>query len=109
MADGRTLLCKTDFARRFRSAGPYLLVSALLLIVLLAAQLTLGVLTVMLRKPADVVSAHVAVGALVLVTSFVLTVRAARLCAPRRPGIEPTAAGHLDGDQRDDTPSSDSP
>lgn len=52
---------------------------AVLLIVLLLVQLTLGVLTVLLRKPADVASAHVAVGALVLVASFVLTVRAARL------------------------------
>jgi len=91
------LALATVVIRRYR-VHPRLLRPALLLIVLLAAQLTLGVLTVMLRKPADVVSAHVAVGALVLVTSFVLTVRAARLCAPRRPGIEPTAAGHLDAD-----------
>ena len=91
------LALATVVIRRYRT-HPRLLRPALLLIVLLAAQLTLGVLTVLLRKPADVASAHVAVGALVLVSSFVLTVRAARLCAPRRPGIEPTAAGRLDVD-----------
>ena len=32
--------------------------------------MTLGVLTVLLRKPADVASTHVAVGALVLVTEI---------------------------------------
>jgi len=52
---------------------------ALLLFALIALQLTLGVLTVAMRKPADVASAHVAVGALVLVTTFVLTARSARL------------------------------
>jgi cytochrome c oxidase assembly protein subunit 15 len=64
--------------RRYRMR-PKLMRPALLLIVLLAAQVTLGVLTVLLRKPADVASAHVAVGALVLVTSFVLTARAVRI------------------------------
>jgi cytochrome c oxidase assembly protein subunit 15 len=52
------------------------------LLVLLVVQLTLGVLTVLLRKPADIASLHVAVGALVLVTTFVLTVRAMRLYSP---------------------------
>ncbi len=52
---------------------------AITLVALLAAQLTLGVLTILLCKPADVATSHVAVGALVLVTSFVLTMRAARL------------------------------
>jgi heme a synthase len=52
---------------------------AVLLPVLLIVQLVLGLATVYYRKPADVASAHVAVGALVLVSSFVLTVRAARL------------------------------
>ena len=59
--------------RREQFAGAALL-SALLL-----TQLTLGVLTVLWRKPADVASAHVAVGALVLVTAFAMTVRAARV------------------------------
>ena len=69
--------------RRYRMQ-PRLLRPALLLVFLLAAQLTLGVLSVLLRKPADVASAHVAVGALVLVSSFVLTARAARLYGMRR-------------------------
>jgi cytochrome c oxidase assembly protein subunit 15 len=58
---------------------PALLRPALLLSGLLAIQVTLGVLTVLWRKPADVASAHVAVGALVLVTTFALTVRVGRL------------------------------
>jgi heme a synthase len=68
--------------RRYRTQ-PKLLAPAVWLIGLLLAQLTLGVLTVLLRKPADVASTHVAVGALVLVTTFVLTARAARLYGVR--------------------------
>ena len=64
--------------RRYRM-HPRLVRPAILLLGLLVAQLTLGTLTVLLRKPADVASAHVAIGAAVLVTSFVLTVRAARI------------------------------
>jgi cytochrome c oxidase assembly protein subunit 15 len=56
---------------------------AILLLILLATQITLGVLTVILRKPADVASAHVAVGALVLVTCFILSVRGLRLYSSR--------------------------
>jgi cytochrome c oxidase assembly protein subunit 15 len=52
---------------------------ALLLIALLALQITLGVLTVLYRKPADITSAHVAGGALVLVTTFILLLRTGRL------------------------------
>ncbi len=52
---------------------------AMLLAVLLVGQITLGVLTVLLRKPADIASLHVAVGALLLVTTFVLAVRGMRL------------------------------
>jgi heme A synthase len=40
------------------------------------------VLTVLLKKPADIASAHVAVGALVLVTTIVLAVRSLRLYSP---------------------------
>lgn len=65
-----------------------LVVPAALLAVLLVTQVTLGVYTVLLRKPADVASAHVAVGALVLVTTFVLTIRAARLYARRTMVVE---------------------
>lgn len=52
---------------------------AALLLVLLQAQLTLGVLVVLLKKPADITSYHVAVGALVLLTALVLLVRAIRV------------------------------
>jgi cytochrome c oxidase assembly protein subunit 15 len=76
-----TALVVAVLARRGRPHK--LTVPAALLAVLLVAQVTLGVYAVLLRKPADVASAHVAVGALVLVTTFVLTVRAARLYGPR--------------------------
>jgi cytochrome c oxidase assembly protein subunit 15 len=69
-----------------------LLAPAILLLALLAAQVTLGILTVLLRKPADVASAHVAVGALVLVCSFVLTVRSIRLYASRARALALAAA-----------------
>ena len=58
--------------------------TSILLLVFLTAQITLGVLTVLMRKPADIASAHVAVGALILVTTFVLTVRAIRLFAEKQ-------------------------
>jgi cytochrome c oxidase assembly protein subunit 15 len=59
-----------------------LVVRTSILLVLLIAQITLGAATVLWRKPADVASAHVAVGALTLVTMFVLLVRCVRLyCA----------------------------
>jgi cytochrome c oxidase assembly protein subunit 15 len=60
---------------------------------LLIVQLTLGVLTVLLKKPADIASAHVAVGALVLVTTFVVAVRSMRLySAPMAAGERPADA-----------------
>ena len=65
-----------------RHRRPGLVAPAVGMIVLLATQATLGVLTVLYRKPADVASAHVAVGALLLVTTFVLAARAARLYLP---------------------------
>jgi cytochrome c oxidase assembly protein subunit 15 len=67
---------------RLRRTRVGLFTPAVLLLVLLAAQVTLGVLTVLWRKPADLASAHVAVGALVLVTTFVIAVRAAKLFSP---------------------------
>lgn len=57
---------------------------AIALMAMLIAQITLGVLTVLLRKPADIASAHVVVGALTLLTTFVLTIRVARISAPAR-------------------------
>jgi cytochrome c oxidase assembly protein subunit 15 len=64
--------------------NPALIRPAALLVVLLLAQLTLGAATVLWRKPADVASLHVAVGALTLVTAFVLLVRSARLFGKRQ-------------------------
>jgi len=46
---------------------------------LLLTQITLGVMTVVMRKPADIASAHVACGALLLLTCFTVAARAARL------------------------------
>jgi cytochrome c oxidase assembly protein subunit 15 len=72
-----------------------LLIPALALLVLLTAQLTLGVLTVLLWKPADVASAHVAVGALTLMVAFVITSRAfSRLaCEPCLGALELKSSG----------------
>jgi cytochrome c oxidase assembly protein subunit 15 len=60
---------------------PELFHPALILIVLLTAQLFLGALTVLRRKPADIATLHVATGALTLLTTFVLTLRAFRMYA----------------------------
>jgi len=69
---------------RLGSGGRSMLIRpAWLLLALLLTQLTLGAATVLLRKPADVASAHVAVGALTLMITFVLAVRAIRLYRPR--------------------------
>ena len=56
---------------------------ARLLAFLLVAQVTLGILTVYLRKPADIASSHVAVGALVLAMTFTIAVRSMRLYSLR--------------------------
>src|SRR4051812_32300950 len=55
--------------------GP-LLFPATILFVLIVLKITLGILTFLKRKPADIASAHVAVGALTLLTMFILIVRA---------------------------------
>src|SRR5688572_7664791 len=68
------------FLRRMRESRP-ILAPAVLSAALLLVQVILGILTVLLRKPADVASAHVAVGALTLATTFVLAVRAWRLAS----------------------------
>ncbi len=47
-----------------------------LALLLLITQVTLGILTVLMRKPADIASAHVAIGSLLLVTNWVVAVRA---------------------------------
>ena len=56
------------------------------ILALLVIQVTLGILTVLLRKPADIASAHVAVGALLLMTTWVIAMRAigvVRTATPR--------------------------
>lgn len=50
--------------------------SVTIIAMLLITQITLGILTVLLKKPADVASTHVAVGALALMTTFILAARA---------------------------------
>jgi heme a synthase len=52
------------------------------LVVLLVAQIALGIMTVVWQKPADVASSHVAVGALTLVTTAVLLIRSMRVFSP---------------------------
>ncbi|MGC4031826.1 MAG: COX15/CtaA family protein [Tepidisphaeraceae bacterium] len=67
--------------------------AAVILLGLLVTQATLGVLTVYWRKPADVASLHVAVGALTLMTTAVLTTVLARQAAwrtVRREAAAPT-------------------
>jgi cytochrome c oxidase assembly protein subunit 15 len=70
--------------RKHRQARS-LFAPALLLLGLLITQVTLGIVTVLWRKPADMASAHVAVGALCLMVTFLIGVRAMRLYPRRRP------------------------
>lgn len=83
-----TILLSWLIARLLRhESSPALRRPAMLLIGLLITQLTLGVLTVLWRKPADVASLHVLVGALTLMTTFVLIVRSVHLYPIRRPEL----------------------
>ncbi len=59
---------------------------AVILSILIVTQLTLGVLTVVYQKPADIATLHVAVGALTLMVASVLTAVSARLFS-RAPAI----------------------
>lgn len=59
-----------------------LTVPATLLAVLVVTQITLGVLTVLWKKPADVATLHQAGGALLLMVAAVLLARAVRLYPP---------------------------
>jgi cytochrome c oxidase assembly protein subunit 15 len=81
---------------RKHSTNPQLLYPALILIALLTAQLFLGVLTVQRRKPADIATLHVATGALTLLTTFVLTLRAFRLYAAPSLASSRNAADQMD-------------
>ena len=74
-----TLLTLAGWMLKAYSRISWLRNFAIGLIALLVTQITLGVLTVVQRKPADIASAHVAVGALTLFTTFVLCARVARI------------------------------
>jgi len=67
-------------AQRFQMAAMF--VPIVIIAGLLVAQITLGILTVLMKKPADIASLHVAVGALTLMTTFVLFVRAYVVAQP---------------------------
>jgi cytochrome c oxidase assembly protein subunit 15 len=90
--------------RRF-AAHPHLLRPALLLGGLVAAQLLLGIGSYFMKVAAkgapqplppvvDITTAHVAVGALVLVTSLYLTYQVHRFLAAPRPAVAMTSAPH---------------
>jgi heme A synthase len=66
------------------------------MLVLLVIQFTLGVLTVYLRKPADIASSHVACGALLLVTTVALLTRAMRVYRAPVSAGEVQSKGRLD-------------
>ena len=74
-----TVAAAALLARVVRRRRRELFAASWVLAFLLATQVTLGVLTVLWRKPADVASLHVAVGALVLVTAFIMALRSARV------------------------------
>jgi cytochrome c oxidase assembly protein subunit 15 len=76
-------------ALRSRTDRPAVRKPAWFLILLLPAQITLGILTVLLRKPADLATLHVACGALVLLMTFLL---AARLMRARYRGVAEVSA-----------------
>ena len=72
------VLATTSHVFYHRRARPELRRPSILLLVLLAAQITLGALTVLSGKHFIINSLHVVTGAIVLVTSLVLTLRAHR-------------------------------
>ncbi len=63
--------------RRRLTLGRPIRTMAAFLMVFLITQLSLGVLTVLWRKPADIATLHVATGALCLLTTFLIAVAAA--------------------------------
>jgi heme a synthase len=77
---------------RFYRNAPHLLNSAILMLGLLAAQLTLGMLTIWSGKAVLPTTAHVAVGAAVFATSLVLTLRAYTLPGLAQVKHEPAMA-----------------
>ena len=81
-----------------RTKQQSLVTPAAMLGALLEMQVTLGLLTVHYLKPADVASAHVACGALVLATSVLIAARATRLYVLRSPAARPAPAAARVGD-----------
>jgi cytochrome c oxidase assembly protein subunit 15 len=77
--------------RRMRKEGRFVFPAALLLI-LSVCQVALGGYTVLTRKAVPVATAHVAVGALILATSVVLTLRGYR-------HLEPVSSISLEGER----------
>lgn len=68
---------------------------ATLLAALIPAQITLGAVTVLSQKQAVATSAHVATGALILVTSLVLAIRASQHAQPHGGALPVLAADSL--------------
>jgi heme a synthase len=69
--------------------GPWLRRPALLAVGLVALQVTLGALTIWSRRAVLPTTTHLVVGAGLLATCLVLTLRATRVTALRSPGIAP--------------------
>lgn len=80
---------------RFHAAEPELLTPAVGLLILLAAQLILGIMTVLSLKHAVVTTMHVGVGVLMFAVAFNLTLRAYRLFGPAQ-AVEPAASRALE-------------
>jgi cytochrome c oxidase assembly protein subunit 15 len=79
---------------------PVLTRPAWILLTLLPIQLILGILTVLLRKPADIASLHVAVGSLVLMFCWITIVRCVALLhsIPHRRAVRTPAAASPDAE-----------
>ncbi len=87
-----TLALLTLFAIIYRRARCHRLLMSLayILLVLLASQVTLGLLTVYFRKPADITTLHHTTGALILITTSTLAAAAYRMFpSPVRESSQP--------------------
>jgi cytochrome c oxidase assembly protein subunit 15 len=83
------ILTTTAHVWRHHRTIPSLTTPAVVLMALVAVQVTLGALTVLSRRDVSINSAHVVCGALVLATSLVITLRSWRV----RFGASPSKAG----------------
>ena len=84
------LIATVTVARR---SDPWLRRPALLALALVALQVTLGALTIWSRRAVIPTTTHVVVGAGILATCLVLTLRAARLSVGRTPAAAPIRLG----------------